>query len=159
MARVLLFFALIITVVGCSNDSGDIAPVSGRVLVDGEPKAGLVVMFQPIGSTDNPNPGYGSAGLTDADGRFTLALANDPDTEGAVVGKHRVAIFTADPAAGQKTGNEEEVGSPDGAPPPPKETIPLKYNDETGLTFDVPADGTDQANFDIESINPKGPKR
>jgi hypothetical protein len=47
---------------------------------------------------------------------------------------------------------DEETGSPDGEVGPPRvETIPLRYNDQTVLTFNVPPGGTDQANFQLKS--------
>ena len=135
---------------GCGGNS-KYAPVSGQVLVDGKPREGLVVVFQPIGSQENPNPGKGSSARTDAQGRFTLSV--DENTPGAIVGNHKVAIFTAlsDKELRGPTGDEAEVGSPDGAAPGPKETIPPRYNDMTELTFTVPEGGTDTANFDLKT--------
>ena len=151
MARALALFgvAAALAAAGCGGGDPDLVPVSGRVLVDGKPRGGLVVMFQPIGGTENPNPGKGSAARTDAEGRFTLA--QDENHPGAVVGRHRVAIFTAQVGAeAPRSPEEEEVGSPDGAPGGPAETIPPRYNDATELTYDVPPGGTDQANFDLQ---------
>ena len=45
-------------------------PVSGRVTLDDQPLANAVVLFEPI--TGNTNPGMGSVGRTDSDGRFVL---------------------------------------------------------------------------------------
>lgn len=145
-ASVFLILAFALCAVGCGNSKH--APVSGRVLVDGKPKKDLIVLFQPIGSDENPNPGKGSSGRTDEDGRYTLTV--DDNTSGAVVGKHRVAIFTA--LADSELRIDEETGSEDGAPPPKsKETIPPKYNDMTELTYEVAPAGTDQANFDLKT--------
>lgn len=141
---------VVVLVAGCGGDP-KYAAVSGRVLVDGKPREGLVVMFQPIGSKENPNPGKGSAGRTDADGRFTLSV--DDSTSGAVIGQHKVAIFT--PLSENELRSDPEIGSDDGAPPGPKETIPPKYNDMTELTFTVPPEGSDQANFDLQTTPTK----
>jgi hypothetical protein len=147
-ASALVILGLVLSV-GCGGDS-KIAPVSGRVLVNGEPKAGLIVVFQPIGSKSNPNPGKGSSGKTDADGRFTLSV--DDRTSGAVVGEHKVAIFTA--LSDRELRANPETGSADGAPPGPRETIPPRYNDLTELKFTVPKEGTDKADFDLKTDAP-----
>jgi hypothetical protein len=143
---------LFISIGGCSDNK--LAPVSGRVLVDGEPIANLVVLFQPMGSASNPNPGKGSAGRTDKDGRFTLE--QDAGVPGAVVGKHKVAIFTA--LTDRELKINTETGSEDGAPAGPKEIIPPKYNDQTELTFEVTSAGTTEANFNLVSNRKKKTK-
>ncbi len=141
-ASAFLVLAVALWCTGCSDSKN--VPVSGRVLVDGKPRKDLIVLFQPIGSDENPNPGKGSSGRTDEDGRYTLSV--DESTPGAVAGKHRVAIFTA--LTDQELRIDPELGSEDGAPPPTKESIPPRYNDTTELTFEVGPEGTDQANFD-----------
>src|SRR5262249_5813129 len=119
---------------------------------DGKPYKNAIVSFQPIGTADNPNPGRGSSGLTDENGRFTLT-ADDGHT-GAVVGKHRVRIQTKrdDPTAFV----DPEVGSPDNPGPWGKKVeidpIPVEwYSDRSTKEFEVPTGGTDQANFEIVS--------
>src|SRR5262249_30714677 len=113
-----------------------VAPVSGTVTMNGKPLVKAQVTFQPIGG-NNQDPGPGSCGITDAQGRFTLLLL-DKEKPGAVVGKHRVMIsnFRNDP------GKDESVVSP--------ETIPARYNTESRLTFDVPAGGTTAADFPLQ---------
>src|SRR5438045_84351 len=76
--------------VGCGSSTN--VPVSGVVKVDGKPYKNAVVSFQPMGGKDNPNPGRGSSGLTDENGRF--ALMTDDGKSGAVPGKHRIRIMT-----------------------------------------------------------------
>lgn len=154
--RLLLTTAFTLAVIGCGGGE-KVAPVSGRVLVDGKPMANLVVVFQPLGSQDNPNPGRGSAGLTDADGRFKLTYDNKEP--GAIIGKHKVAIFTK--LTDEELRSDPETGSEDGAVPKNvrREVIPPKYNDMTTLTFEVPAGGSDQANFELDSIHANKPGR
>lgn len=130
------------------------APVSGTVLVDGKPMANLAVVFQPIGSKANENPGRGSYGTTDSNGKYTLFVDG---ASGAVVGKHKVAIFT-NLSKDQLTSTPADTGSTDGEEPASAEIIPPKYNDMTELTFDVPPGGTDKADFKVESI-PKPAKK
>jgi len=78
--------ALVFTA-GC--DSHGLAPVSGRVTMDGKPLADVYVVFEP--ADGRPNPGMGSIGKTDADGHYSLHQIQ-PDRAGAVVGRHRVTI-------------------------------------------------------------------
>ena len=144
-----------LAVAGC-GDGIKLAPVSGVVTFNGAPYPNAVVSFQPVGGKGNENPGRGSMAVTDADGRFTLKYDNAEP--GAVVGKHVVRIvtngvFTADP-------QEEGTGSDDTTPTKSKaDPIPPEWFDPNNPKhFDVPAGGTDKANFDILSKKP-GKKR
>jgi hypothetical protein len=133
--------------VGCSGDNIKFVPVSGRVTKNGQPLANVRVVFQPIGSE---NPGPGSAGTTDADGRYTLTVSSQQQSgKGAVPGMHRVTIGTILPGEGALP-TDPSVGSPDGAPLAGKELIPPKYNQDSTLKFEVPAGGTDKADFDLQ---------
>jgi hypothetical protein len=144
----ILFAALAAAVVGCNSSAG-YAPVSGTVTLDGKPYGEAVVVFQPMSTKDNPNPGRGSAGDTDANGKFVLKT--DDLKNGAVVGKHLVRIWKR--GAGVVSGYDPSVGTPDGAGAPiPKariDPIPPEWNSESEKVFEVPASGTDQANFEI----------
>jgi hypothetical protein len=135
-------FGLLCTVVGgCGGgDSYSVAPVSGQVTLDGQPLSGVMVSFQPV-ATGKDAPGPGSSGTTGADGRYTLQLAAAKSKPGAVVGKHTVRLMMASSSP-----------APDSDAPvkPAKEQIPQKYRD-TPPTFEVPAGGTDKANFELTS--------
>jgi len=120
---------------GCG--SGKIAPVSGRITLNGKPLAKASVTFAPVGSKEKQEPGPSSAGMTDADGRYTLTLIGQ-DGRGAVIGKHKVRIAL-----------QSEADTADDRPDGLKQ-LPLKYNGQTTLEFDVPAGGTDAANFDLK---------
>ena len=141
---------LISAVAGCSNGPA-FAPVSGIVTLNGSPKEGLIVTFQPIGTKENPDPGRGSYGHTDAQGRFKLV--SDDGKEGAVIGPHRVRIIT--PWNESAGGFDPEIGSPDGnvnvVAKIEVDPIPTTWNAESDKTFDVTTTGTDQANFHIVS--------
>jgi hypothetical protein len=155
MSRISMAALAVALLIMCGCGDNKLAPVSGRVLVDGEPVENLVVLFQPIGGRDNENPGKGSSARTDKDGRYTLE--QDAGVPGAVVGKHKVAIFT--PMSDKELKTNPDTGSEDGAPPQSKEIIPPKYNDLTELTFDVPAAGCTEANFTLETGRKKKPKK
>jgi hypothetical protein len=118
---------------GC-GDYG-LAPVSGRVTLNGLPLADAYVSFQPIGDKDHGNPGPGSFGKTDADGRFTLRTVGGQRT-GAVIGKHRVTIRKGQTP---KPGVNEDYAQY-------KDTLPARYNAKTELELEVVA-ATDQADF------------
>ena len=134
---------------GC--DSGpQVAPVSGVVLVDGEPLVGASVNTQPFNKTDG-KPGAGSFGKTDSEGRYSLELVQ-PAMPGAIVGKHRVTItpeFYAANAGRDYDVDDEDVPV-DATPRPPP--WPTKYVDGS-LTLTVPPEGTDQADFSL-SVKP-----
>jgi hypothetical protein len=79
-----LFAALAsIAVFGCSDGRPSRVPVSGQVLIDGQPLKYGSVRFTP----DNARM---SGGLLDAEGRFSLSCFERND--GAVIGVHRVTI-------------------------------------------------------------------
>lgn len=157
LSRVAPPFALaaaLVAAAGCGGDGPKYVSVSGFVKVDGQPYKGAVVSFQPVGGKDSANPGRGSSGLTDANGRYSLLV--DDGTTGAVVGKHKVRIQTKrdDPAAffdpqvgsgDRPAGVEKKGGRVD---PIPSEW----YSDRGGKDFDVPPGGTEEANFDITSV-------
>jgi hypothetical protein len=136
------FLALGWAVLGAGCGSDNLAPVSGRVTVDGKAAADVLVTFQPLGSKDNPNPGRGSYGKTDADGRYRLTLVGKEHRPGAVVGKHRVELRA--PAV-------PNPANPDGPPLPARMTIPKQYNFESTMQFDVPRGGTSAADFEIKT--------
>jgi hypothetical protein len=145
MRRCLLGSLLVVLMAGCGAGP-KFVPVSGRVTMNGKPLANAHVQFQPIGN----DPGPGSYGATDADGRFKLKISSQQKQgDGAVVGKHLVRIGTILKGEGVK-GNSE-TGSADDAPLGGKENIPLRYNQDSQVTFAVPPNGTTEANFDLTS--------
>jgi hypothetical protein len=152
--RLLAAGILLAALIGCGS-SPRFAPVSGVVKLDGVPYGKAVVTFQPIGTAENPNPGRGSSAYTDENGRFVLKCDNTID--GAVVGKHLVRIMTK---GNDVRGQDPEGGSADDAPTGfggKLDPIPPEWNALSKVEFDVPKEGTDQANFDIWSK--KGKKK
>ena len=140
--RLLVGFVLV-TLFGCGGQPYQVAQVSGKVTLDGKSLANASITFAPMATKDNIAPGPTATGLTDADGHYKLIF--DKNTPGAVVGKCRVYI-TSIVAAGV---TEDK----DGGPPVKqvKDRVPAKYNLNTELTCDVPAGGSDQANFELKS--------
>ena len=122
---------------GCgSGDSYQIVPVSGRVTLDGQPVSGARVLFEPVGEGDELDLGPGSFGKTDAEGRYTLDTVDR--RPGALVGEHQVMISTFEMAPDLTKMDTVR-----------KEEIPARYNAESDLTFDVSAEGTDAADFEL----------
>lgn len=66
------------------------APVSGRVLCEGQPIGHVMVYFMPKMEGKNGNVGKFGMGKADADGNFTISTYDTND--GAVVGKHKVRV-------------------------------------------------------------------
>ena len=75
----------------CSPESVPLHPVSGKVLVNGQPAAGAYVMFISEVPAGAAQPSTGIAG---ADGTFTLATG---ERKGAPAGKYVVTVTVPDP--------------------------------------------------------------
>lgn len=134
---------------GCSNNP--YVPVSGRVTMDGQPLAKVQVIFQPNASTNGGDTGgVGSFAMTDEDGRFTLEAMTPKPQSGAIVGKHTVRIAVPPPSGGGGGDSDSDAGTV-GGKSKWKQTVPDRYNEKSELKFDVPAGGTDQANFELKS--------
>ncbi len=139
--RVVVVFTLFLAVSllqGCGGPGYKVVPVSGKVTFGGKPMANVNVSFQPKSEEGaSGKTGPGSVGLTDAQGIFTLRTV-EPEQDGAVVGKHVVRLARThkqDPTDDRST--------------PRQFLLPMKYRDGS-LTFTVPAEGTSEANFDLQ---------
>ena len=133
---------LLLLAVGCGQSEFNLVPVSGVVTLDGEPLPEARVAFEPL-HTSGGDPlaiGPGSYGETDATGRY--ALVSIDDDPGAVVGTHRVRISTYlaefDPSR-----TKQNVLS--------AEKTPAHYRGQSALQFQVPAGGTEAADFTLET--------
>lgn len=136
--------AAVFVLAGCNQDPYRVAPVSGLVTLDGKPVGQVAVMFQPM-SEGNPNPGPGSFGITDAEGRYSLKLVGN-EKPGGVVGKHKVRF---DPYS------DEPADPTSDRPFRPKKAmpkIPPKYNQPDAVfEYEVPTKGTAAADFQLSS--------
>lgn len=128
---------LLVAVVGCgSGDTPDLAPVEGRVTLDGEPLANADVEFQPIGQ------GAPSYGYTDEDGRYHLQYSTNE--YGAIPGDHVVRITTAGEIFNEQT--YESSWSP--------EKVPARYNVNAHETPEMKKEvesGSNEINFELTS--------
>lgn len=134
--RPLCLLLLLPLLAGCGGPYKT-AAVSGRVTLNGKPLANVAVLFQPIATSGAEAPGPGSTGVTDADGRYTLSLVGR-GSKGAVIGKHKVRI----------TRMASESDS-EGDRPKAIKRIPTEFKRDTQLEFEVPAGGTDSADFNL----------
>ena len=131
------FALLALLAAGCGGDK--VAPVSGRVTLDGKPLADAHVGFQPMAEGGKMDAGGGSYAITDADGKYTLRLV-ESDRAGAVVGKHRVEINIR--------GQDDDTDRRGKGIPRP--VVPPRYNRDSELTRDVPSGGA-VFDFDLTS--------
>lgn len=133
-------FLLIASGAACSRSPFAVVPVSGTVVLDGVPLAGGAINFQPIASGTGANAGPGSTARVNADGRYSLVTIGG--VPGAVVGTHRVKIYSHSPGSPAK--NER-------GPATQLERVPARYNYKSEVTFVVPPSGTDVADFKIST--------
>lgn len=98
---------LLVVIVGCTpSDQPPLGRVYGKVTLDGEPLAGVIVNFQP-------ESGRVSTAETDAQGKYDLIYIYG--TNGAKVGKNTVSFRWPDGVEGKKplpkkyTGATKEV--------------------------------------------------
>jgi hypothetical protein len=133
--------AAILLSAGCSKGPA-VAPVSGKVLYNGEPLPYGSIMFQPAS-------GQPAGAAIEPDGTFRLSTFSEFD--GAIIGPHKVKVtcYTSQRPSekAQKKVGEATLG---------QLLIPLQYTflDQSGLTATVPAEGAGSLVFELT-----GPKR
>src|SRR2546429_97189 len=126
---------LLVAAAGCGSGP-KVAPVTGKVTLDGNPLANAYVSFQPLSGGKMDAAGGGSYGTTGTDGSYTLLMV-ESDKPGAVIGKHRVDIRIKNEASDDR----------DPRLRPQAKVLPPRYNANSELTFDVAPGGTKEANF------------
>jgi hypothetical protein len=121
----LIFFAAsVMSIAGCDQAGPQIAPVTGRVTLDGEPLQNADVLFQPDGSKPP------SAGRADSNGHYELAYKRG--VMGGTVGSNTVQI----------TISSDVVSDPP--------NIPARYNTASELKKEVKS-GPNEINFELTS--------
>src|SRR5262249_9186730 len=126
-AALLALFLTVSLIVGCGSKHPDMAPVKGKVLMDGKP-----LTFGSVGTL--PPFGRGAHGEIQSDGTFELFTYGKHD--GALIGHHKVSIAAYEPSG--KKDPESGYG---------KLMTPKRYGDpqSSGFTVDVQPGGT----FDV----------
>lgn len=132
----LLLAALGLTALGCGKgyEGGKLAPVSGTVTLDGQPAAGVTVLFDPTDKTG----GQGGMGATDASGKYELKTRGE--FAGVVPGQYKVTCVKYVMPDGSPIPNDPNFSmATSGA----KQVLPAKYSDpqRTVLSATVPAEG------------------
>lgn len=122
---------LFLMMVGCGTKE---VPIEGLVTLNDKPLAGVQILFDQPESSE----GNSFSGRTDETGHYALKSISD-ELNTPVAGTYRVSLTTAVP--------DRDATETD---PVPKERIPKKYRDGS-LTFDLPEDGSLEANFDLKS--------
>jgi len=109
----LLLGGVIVALAGCGKGSESLAPVVGKVTVDGKPLTSGSVSFRPDKSKGNDSQ-HQPNGTIDAEGKFELFVP--PARKGAPLGWYKVVVTALDdPWPGK----------------PLKSFIDMKYSDET----------------------------
>jgi hypothetical protein len=139
--RTLLALAVLLLplLVGCGPSGPEIAYVSGKVTLDGQPLPYASIIFIP----ENGRP---AGAATDENGNYVLNF--DDDRQGTMPGKNSVRITTQRDPYEDKSGKQI---------PGSKELVPARYNSNSTLEFDVQPRTKNVANFDLESKGPITP--
>ncbi len=126
-----------LSVAGCGVSADDTLTreaVSGSVTLDGQPLLKGTVQFMPTGANQATT---GSAPIKS--GAYTI-----PTAQGLVAGDYSVRIYSAVDAAAS-------VADLPGEPaPPPRESIPAKYNTRTTLSAKVAHGQANTFTFDLK---------
>ena len=136
MKHALFLLPVLALAVGCGEGAPEgsivegIVPVSGMATYQGKPLQDYAIYF----GDGKTRP---SAGMVNADGRFTLTTNKEGD--GAPVGTHKV-WFSYSPPAPPTPPGQEEVDAP---VLPPSVKLPAKYTNmkTTDVTVEVPQTG------------------
>lgn len=133
--RSAILASFVIACLGCGGATGpELAEVTGKVTLDGQPLAKASLQFIPESPGGSP-----SYGVTDLEGSYELQFSSD--RSGAMPGKHRVEILPVEPET-------DDSGKPvEGAV---VVTIPVKYSQPGSLTADVQA-GSNSIDFALDS--------
>lgn len=125
---------------GCGRSGSDVTTVdvSGTVYLDDRPLEGITVVFIGEGTR------FVGQGKTGLDGKYELDEGSIPGKRGAMPGMNRVYFTVATDAEGPPMIPGEE-------PKPKASPIPAKYTNPANpqLTFEIPAAGTQEADFRI----------
>lgn len=144
MKAILLTIAAMALSCGCRDLGYQVAPVEGKVTLDGQPLADAHVSFRPVLDQNKVETGPGSVAYTNQQGEFKLRLV-DPEQFGAVVGRHRVAITL--PEEEQLNSISDSDQDDAGRPKLKVYKMPNRYRDGSALGFEVPPEGSRRANF------------
>ena len=126
MPKLILLILSILVLSGCDNGP-KVVPVSGQVLIDGQPVTAGFVRFIP-------NDHRAAFGELDKNGRFTLTTDFNHENDGCVVGRHQVEVVARDHPTETST----------------RYLVPKKYSDlsTSELTVDI-TESTDKLKLEL----------
>ena len=139
----LLFLLVALFVVGCGTGEKvpEIVPVTGTIMMDGQPLDQVKVTFMPNGEAGNQNA-RSSWGETDENGKFVLVYQlPGSERDGASVGAHKVVLRDLIP----NRARDEEGGGP-----LPKRRFLRKYSSATTTDLEANVKAGDAADFVFE---------
>ena len=142
--RQLLEFSIVacvtLTMAGCGEPARPTGvAVSGAVTLDGAVLDQGTIHFKPVDLKSLYSTGEIIAG------KYAINASVGPQA-----GKYRIEITS--PEGGAKATSADPAKAMElASAPPAKERIPAKYNAQTELTADVPANGNNALNFDLST--------
>ena len=149
-----LLLILFLVLAGCSEN---FPPVSGKVTMNGKPVPSLTVVFTPVGSPSDANPGPYSTGVTNGQGVFVLKTRHGDS--GAVPGPHRVGIEYANAGAMSDLKLQLREADEKSKPSIKQQIDSLRASNKSRIKippnwiheFEVSKEGTSDANFELNS--------
>lgn len=134
--------ALVAFAAGCGGSGGmPCGAVSGKITYKGEPVKGATVYFNPVASGGNVEVGKVGVGATDDSGFYRISTYTVGGNDGAVIGKHHVAIV----GGGFKDAFSPKDAPAVGTPIPPKYSNPKA----SGLEVEVKS-GKNTFDFELK---------
>ncbi|GAB6166661.1 hypothetical protein JCM19992_26610 [Thermostilla marina] len=153
----------LIAVAGCETKKTlPSVPVTGQVLLDGQPLEGATVMFHPVEREGR----YSANGKTDAQGKFTLTMVGVPEEyavaagSGVLPGEYYVGVIknqAEDTTEGLSDDEIEEQEAARGDNPYANDTltyiVPKKYNlpRQSGIKITVTEGQTELPPIELSS--------
>jgi hypothetical protein len=132
-----LLLGIVLGQLGCGSKDGAV-PVSGVVMLEGQPLADANVVLHPVTAV-GPGP---FVATTDATGKFSLGPSAGPAGSGAVPGEYRLTISTLKTEPGPE-GRDDAV--PKVLTP---ERVPDNYS-RGNMRFIVPEAGNTDVKLDV----------
>jgi hypothetical protein len=137
-ALLILLAASAFQLAGCGSSGPELADVTGKITLDGEPLPKVGVVFRPVG--EGRSPAYGG---TNKEGVYTLLFSRD--SRGAMPGDYEVDLEVT-----RYSKSEIEQMKAEGNEPPPPVTLPKKYRQPGALKASVKP-GPNTIDFALES--------
>jgi hypothetical protein len=129
---------ILVAAAGCSgNDFPETYPVTGTVTYRGSPVEGATVILVPS------DPALRSAsGVTDAEGKFSVATYFDPRNQpaGAMSGDYAVTVSKVEAFKAPEGAKREEIEAAFVKAGPPKTLLPKAYQSPETSGFQVKVD-------------------